>query len=70
MVEPALTVSLSYAVVPVSFVSTTGVAPVTVTVSCTADTPSCVLALALNPTVTRMSVFRTVLNPVSSNFTL
>ncbi len=38
--------------VPVSFVSTIGLSPVTVTVSCTVDTPSCVLTLALKPTVT------------------
>ncbi len=62
--------SVNVCFVPVSFVSTTGVAPVTVTVSCTAETPICVVALALKPTVTRMSGLMIVLNPASSNFTL
>ena len=37
--------------VPVCLVSTAGVSLVTVTTSCTADTPSCGLMLALKPTV-------------------
>jgi hypothetical protein len=56
--------------VPVSLVSTTGLWPVTVIVSCTVETPSCALIWALNPTVTRTSSRTTVLNPASSNLTV
>ena len=56
--------------VPVCLVSTIGLSPVTVTVSCTAETPSCVLTLALKSTVTWMFSLMTVLNPASSNLTL
>ena len=56
--------------VPVCFVSMIGLSPVTVTVSWTADTPSCVLTLALKPTVTAMPCLMTFLNPASSKVTL
>ena len=55
--------------VPTSLVSTTGLSPLTVTVSCTLETLICVVTFALNPTVTRMSSLTTVLNPGSSNLT-
>ena len=56
--------------VPAFFVSTIGLSPVTVTVSCTVDTPICVLTFALKPTVTWMPSLTIVLNPGSSNFTV
>ena len=56
--------------VPVSLVSTIGLSPVTVMVSCTVETPSCALTFALKPTVTRMPSLTTVLKPVSSNLTV
>ena len=56
--------------VPVCFVSTIGLSPVTVTVSCTVETASCVLTFALKPTVTWMPSLTTVLNPGSSNLTV
>ena len=56
--------------VPTSFVSTTGLWPVTVIVSCTVETPICALICALKPTVTRTSSLTTVLKPVSSNLTV
>ena len=56
--------------VPALFVSTIGLSPVTVTVSCTVDTPICVLTFALKPTVTWMPSLTIVLNPGSSNFTV
>jgi hypothetical protein len=54
----------------VFLVSTIGLSPVTVTVSCTAETPSCVLTLAEKPTVTMIPSLTTVLKPESSNFTV
>src|SRR5205823_8136094 len=62
--------SVKVCLVPVCLVSTIGLSPVTVTVSATADTPSCVLTLALKPTVTAMPALITVLKPGSSNFTV
>jgi hypothetical protein len=56
--------------VPVLRVSTIGLSPVTVMVSCTWEMPSCALTCAVKPTVTKMSWLMTVLNPVSSNFTV
>ena len=56
--------------VPTSLVSTIGLSPVTVTVSCTVETPICVVTFALKPTVTRIPSFTMVLNPGSSNFTV
>ena len=47
--------------------STTGDAPLTVTVSCTVDGVSSVLTVAVNPTLTRMPSRFTVVNPASSN---
>ena len=41
--------------VPVSLVSTIGLAPVTVIVSCTVEMPNCALICALKPTFTMMS---------------
>ena len=62
--------SVNVCFVPVCLVSTIGLSPVTVTVSCTVETPSCVLTLALKPTVTSMPSLTTVLKPGSSNFTV
>ena len=56
--------------VPVLFVSTIGLSPVTVTVSCTVETPIWVVRLALKPTVTWMSCLTIVLKPGSSNLTV
>ena len=56
--------------VPVLRVSTMGLWPVTVIVSCTVETPSSALICALKPTVTKMSSLTTVLNPASSNFSV
>jgi hypothetical protein len=50
-----------------ALVSTIGLSPVTVTVSCTVDRPSRTLISALNPVVMRMSVRTSVWNPCSSN---
>ena len=55
--------SVKVCLVPVCLVSTIGLSPVTVTVSCTAETPSCVLTFALKPTVTSMPSLMTVLKP-------
>jgi hypothetical protein len=56
--------------VPVFLVSTMGLWPVTVIVSCTVETPICAFTAALKPTVTKMSSLTTVLKPASSNFTV
>jgi hypothetical protein len=56
--------------VPTSFVSTTGLSPVTVIVSCTVEMPIAALTCALKLTVTMMPSLTTVLKPVSSNFTV
>src|SRR5262249_20665074 len=57
-------------VIAVDCVSTTGDAPVTVTFSLSDATPSSVLTVAVNPSVTRIPSRTTVENPASSNFTL
>ena len=56
--------------VPVAFVSTIGLSPVTVTVSWTVESSICCEISALKPTVTRMPSRTTVLKPGSSNFTV
>ena len=55
--------------VPASRVSTSGLAPVTVTVSCTVESSSAPLTWARKPIVTRMSWMARVRNPASSNVT-
>jgi hypothetical protein len=51
-------------------VSTTGLSPVTVTVSSTADTSIVAFTSALKPIVRRMSCVTNVLNPGSSKRTV
>ena len=53
----------------VDFVSTTGLAPVTVTVSCTVESSSLALISALNPAWMMTSLRTTFLKPVRSNDT-
>ncbi len=55
--------------VPVCFVSTMGDSPVTVTASVRFDSLSCVLMLALKPTVTSIPFLMTVPKLASSNLT-
>ncbi len=53
----------------VALVSTIGLSPLTVTVSCTVEIASCWLTCAVKPMFTTMPSRTTVLNPGSSNFT-
>ena len=55
--------------VPISRVSTSGLAPVTVTVSCTVESSIAALTCARKPMVTRMSCMARVRNPASSKVT-
>ena len=55
--------------VPVSRVSTIGLSPVTVTVSCTDDNSSAALTWARKPMVTRMSCITMVRKPGNSKVT-
>jgi hypothetical protein len=51
-------------------VSTSGLAPVTVTVSCTVESSIAALTCARKPIVTRMSCMAIVRNPASSKVTV
>ena len=57
-------------VAAVVLVSTTGLSPLTVTVSCTVEISSCWLICAVKPSVSRTVSRTTVLNPGSSNLTV